>query len=116
MDEKENFIRKIPGIDPEMIELMPSRMRNGIIKNTNTFFIEHSLAKDSLDRCNFEGAFMHFGESQQSKGRALELIDLAYREKLIVVDMSNAMTDYIHKFNDTKIRDILSNINKCKIS
>lgn len=114
-DDKENFIKKIPGIEPEIIELMPSEYRRKIIQSTNDFFISHRIAKDNLNRCNFEGALMSFGESQQSKGRALCAIDAAYKEKLISVDMSNAINDYIHKFNDAKIRDLLDNIRKCEL-
>lgn len=114
-DEKENFIRKIPGIDPAFIELMPSKYRKDLITATNSFFVEHSITKDDLNRCNFEGAFIHFGEAQQNKGRALRLVDEGYENELIGVDMANAIIDYIHKFNDSKIRDILDNIKKCKI-
>ena len=113
-DETEvDFLKKIPGITPEVIELMPSWYSKALKLSLNSFFVTHKLAKENLQRCNFEGGFFLFGEAQQSKGRALGLLDAAYRSKLISANESNAIVDYVHKFNDSKTRDFLESIKIC---
>lgn len=84
--------------------------------NLNTFFVEHQLAKDAVNRCNFEQGFLYFGESQQSKGRVLEHLDNIYKQRLITSEVSNDVVNFIHNFNDTKIREFLDLIRKCKVA
>lgn len=108
------FLRKIPGITPEIIELMPSWYSKAIKTNLNSFFVTHKLAKESIKRCSFEHGVLLFGEAQQSKGKALQLIDDVYRNKLISSEDANAIIDYVHKFNDAKTRDFLESIKICE--
>lgn len=107
-------IKQVPGI--EAIENLPSIERKKIIDNINNFFVEHKLVKNALGRCNFEQGFRYFGESQQSKGRALEVVDDVYRRKMISSNDANSIIEYVLKYNETKIKDFLSKINKCEQS
>lgn len=109
----EQLIKEIPGADS--IALLPSWHSTELKKNLNSFFVEHDLVKKSFEGCNFERAFLFFGESQQSKGRILELINGAYKGKLITSESSNELTDYIHRYNDTKIQEFLDHMKTCKI-
>lgn len=108
----EELIKDIPAM--ERIKWLPRMERDYIVKHVNNFFIEHKLVKSALERCNFEQGFRYFGEAQQSKGRALELVDGVYRKGLLSSKDSNDIVKYILDFNETKIRDFITKIKVCE--
>ena len=100
----------------KMVEEIPSKPFGYFVKKeVKNFLSEHSLSEDALNRCNFDMAFIYFGGSQQSKGRALELVDAAYRDNQITADESNKIVKKIHSLNDDKIRKLLQNIKTCSL-